>query len=100
MTRQYEFMPVHAIYGTADYDQSRAPGKGYAVRDRFQRGRHLGYVARRGREWQAVRPEKFDPMLGFHRSRHHLHGSFSTRWDAAEHLRRLAIRFDEKAKSS
>lgn len=87
--RQYEFLPVSAIYGTGEYDDPRAPNTGYKVRDRFDRNRSLGYVAKVGKVWKAVRPTNFADLRGFHRSRWNLSGQFGTRHEAAEHLRSL-----------
>lgn len=86
--RQYDFTTVSAIYGTVNYNDG--PTKGYAVRDTFDRRRHLGYVAKVGKVWKAVRPKQFGTFGGFHIERRNLHGEFATRHDAAEYLRRLA----------
>lgn len=94
--KQYQYDRVSAIYGTAEYETSRAPREGYAVRDRHDKNRHLGYVAKDGRIWRAVRPTCFGSVVGYHNARHSLTGEFRTRHDAAEFLRRLAASYDAR----
>lgn len=92
---QYDFRRVYAIHGTVNYDHYVT--EGYAVRDRHERNRHLGYVAKVGKDWKAVRPVRFASFGAFHQERKNLSGAFSTRFEAAEYLRRLAAAFDNRA---